>query len=172
MDLALDGKSLYWRCWYRQVLLLGIIDALRAKYGDDRVAVTAPTGMASQAMDGETILSFAGIGQGTGTFEEIWEKVSASEDAIKRWKKTRILAIDEISKVHLNMFDLLSRIAKSVLRTQAPFGGIQLVMCGDFFQLPPVDRRDQLTDDMPSMRFNRMPGANASPLIACSCLLV
>ncbi len=59
-------------------------------------------------------------------------------DPLLRWRACRVLIIDEVSMLDGRMFDTLESIARSVRNSQAPFGGIQLVLCGDFHQLPPV----------------------------------
>jgi len=53
-----------------------------------------------------------------------------------------VLIIDEISMLHDFRLDLVDQVLKEVREVDAPFGGIQLILCGDFFQLPPVNRRD------------------------------
>ena len=58
-----------------------------------------------------------------------------------RWKDVDILVIDEISMMTGSYLDKLSFIASHVRNDRRPFGGVQVVMCGDFFQLPPVDLR-------------------------------
>jgi ATP-dependent DNA helicase PIF1 len=54
-----------------------------------------------------------------------------------RWKKVNILIIDEVSMIDAEFFDKLNYIAKSIRGNTQPFGGIQLILCGDFMQLPP-----------------------------------
>ena len=58
--------------------------------------------------------------------------------AAQRWKETEILVIDEISMVSAELFDKLSFIGSRVRGDPRPFGGLQLILCGDFFQLPPI----------------------------------
>ena len=65
-------------------------------------------------------------------------QISRNKNAKKRWEDVRILVIDEISMLSAELFDLLSTIASRVRLDERPFGGIQLILCGDFFQLPPV----------------------------------
>ena len=57
-----------------------------------------------------------------------------------QWRKCKHLIIDEVSVVVGNYFKKLEHVARSVKNNDKPFGGIQLIMCGDFFQLPPVSK--------------------------------
>lgn len=59
-------------------------------------------------------------------------------DVLSRWRETEILVIDEISMLPDTVFELLSKVGSRVRGNPRPFGGLQLVLCGDFFQLPPV----------------------------------
>ncbi|KAF4623088.1 hypothetical protein D9613_002070 [Agrocybe pediades] len=104
----------------------------------NRVAVTASTGIAALNIGGKTIYSFAGFGLGKGKREELVEKIKNSWYAKERWQNTEVLVIDEISMVDATLFDNLEYIARKIRRNNQPFGGIQLILCGDFFQLPPV----------------------------------
>lgn len=65
-------------------------------------------------------------------------QILRNKSAKKRWENVKILVIDEISMLSAELFDLLHDIASQVRPDQGPFGGIQLILCGDFFQLPPV----------------------------------
>ena len=106
-----------------------------------KVAFTAPTGVAACNIRGLTIHSWAGIG-GSNNFndlERLCGQVYRSREAKRRWELTEILVIDEISMLSAGMFDALSTIGCKIRNNfSEPFGGIQLVICGDFFQLPPV----------------------------------
>ena len=115
--------------------------ALKVRYGD-KVYVTAPSGCAATRIGGTTLHSFAGFGRASGKVGEIVDKVLGSRWAVKRWQKCSVLVIDEISMLSAKLFDALDRIGRSCRNAHEPFGGIQLVVCGDFFQLPPV--KDQL----------------------------
>lgn len=65
-------------------------------------------------------------------------QVGRSRVAAQRWKDCEILVIDEISMLSAELFDKLSFIGSRVRNNPRPFGGLQLVLCGDFFQLPPI----------------------------------
>lgn len=68
--------------------------------------------------------------------------MNRSREAKRNWKKADILVIDEISILSSDMFDKLSRVGSRIRGNDAPFGGLQLIVCGDFFQLPPVGLND------------------------------
>ncbi|CAK9437494.1 uncharacterized protein LODBEIA_P18720 [Lodderomyces beijingensis] len=128
----------------KSVLLRSIIKSLRLKHSSG-IAVTASTGLAACNVGGITLHSFGGIGLGTGTVDSLIKKIRRNKKASKRWLETKVLIIDEVSMVDGELLDKLNAIAKKLRRNQAPFGGIQVVACGDFYQLPPVVRK--LDDD-------------------------
>lgn len=124
----------------KSVLLREIISVLRKKYlrETDRVAITASTGLAACNVGGVTLHSFAGIGLGKEDVTELVKKIKRNQKAKHRWMRTKILVIDEVSMVDGELFDKLEAVARSIRNNGRPFGGIQLVITGDFFQLPPV----------------------------------
>lgn len=124
----------------KSVLLREIIRVLRQKYRReiDRVAVTASTGLAACNVGGVTLHSFAGIGLGKEAVPELVKKIKRNQKAKLRWMRTKVLIVDEISMVDGDLFDKLEEIARTIRNNGRPFGGIQLIITGDFFQLPPV----------------------------------
>lgn len=106
------------------------------------IHVTASTGVAAVNIGGVTIHSWAGIGKGTLPVEEIVRFIiSGPGTKIRRQiRKAKILAIDEISMISAATMDLLDQVFKAVRENELPFGGIQIVVIGDFFQLPPVSK--------------------------------
>ncbi|KAK0658589.1 ATP-dependent DNA helicase PIF1 [Lasiodiplodia hormozganensis] len=125
----------------KSLLLRNIIEGLEVKYLENPgcVAITASTGLAAYNIGGTTLHRFAGIGVGKApTIKLIKEIFKDRKFKLKRWRDTKILIIDEISMVDSTLFDKLDVIARIVRQNNKPFGGIQLVLTGDFFQLPPV----------------------------------
>jgi ATP-dependent DNA helicase PIF1 len=124
----------------KSVLMRSIISELKRKYKmePDKVAVTASTGLAACNIGGQTLHSFGGIGLGRESVTELCKKIKRNPKANQRWLKTKVLIVDEISMVDGDLFDKLEGIARVMKKNQRPFGGIQLVITGDFFQLPPV----------------------------------
>ncbi len=116
-----------------------IIQELQKKHGVNGVAITAPTGVAAINVGGQTLHSFAGIGLGKGRQDTLVSKVLRSRPAVERWENARVLIIDEISMLDMDLFNTIDNVARRVrYRPDEPFGGLQVVCVGDFFQLPPV----------------------------------
>ena len=144
LDLVAEGKKSVFFTGSagtgKSVLLREIIKVLRQKYKKepDRIAVTASTGLAACNVGGITLHSFGGIGLGKEAVPELVKKIKRNQKAKNRWMRTRVLIVDEVSMVDGDLFDKLEGIARSIRNNGRPFGGIQLVVTGDFFQLPPV----------------------------------
>jgi ATP-dependent DNA helicase PIF1 len=103
--------------------------------------VCALTGCAAILLQckAKTIHSFAGIGLANGTIDEVIRKVISNKYKTKNWTGIDILIIDEVSMMSSKLFDILDYIGRRTRkRLDKPFGGIQLVLSGDFYQLPPV----------------------------------
>lgn len=128
----------------KSILLRELIKTLKTMYGNDgAVAVTASTGLAACNISGITLHSFAGIGLGIGDETTLLKKIKKSVKHKERWKNIKALVIDEVSMIDGNLLDKLDGIAKTLRRSRKPFGGIQVILCGDFFQLPPVTKADK-----------------------------
>lgn len=124
----------------KSVTLKEVIRRLRRMYSSGSVFVTASTGIAAINVGGTTLHSYAGIGLGKEPAEVLIKNIRKGTKAKGRWWATRVLVIDEISMVDGNLFDKLEQISRAIRGNNEPFGGIQLVICGDFFQLPPVSK--------------------------------
>lgn len=124
----------------KSVLMRAIIEELKKKWARDpeRVSVTASTGLAACNIGGQTLHSFAGIGLGKEDVPTLVKKIRRNQKAKNRWLRTKTLIVDEVSMVDGDLFDKLSHIARTIRNNGRPWGGIQLVITGDFFQLPPV----------------------------------
>lgn len=108
-----------------------------------RVGITASTGIASTHLGGFTIHSWAGIGiTRTASNSEVGT-IASNRRVAKRFTKTNVLIIDEISMLDADRLSLINRVAKAARGNSKPFGGMQVVLCGDFFQLPPVAKKGE-----------------------------
>lgn len=103
-----------------------------------KVAITASTGIAATHLGGVTLHAWSGIGIKDSLTEKDLENFLTSKQISKNYKKTKVLIIDEISMLHKHQLDMVDTIARYILHNDKPFGGMQVVLCGDFFQLPPV----------------------------------
>lgn len=107
------------------------------------VAVTATTGIAATHLGGTTIHSWSGLGIFGELSRNDIAKLVTNKKTQSRIKSAKTLIIDEISMLHGYRLDLVDQICKMAREDQRPFGGLQLVLCGDFFQLPPIDEQNR-----------------------------
>lgn len=114
------------------------IDWLKAQ--GKTVAITASTGIAATHLGGTTIHSWAGIGIKDYLSPQDIDNLQQKEHLYKRFRMTDVLIIDEISMLHSYRLDMVDAVLRSFLQTNQPFGGIQIILAGDFFQLPPINR--------------------------------
>jgi ATP-dependent DNA helicase PIF1 len=116
-----------------------------------KIYVTALTGCAAVLLNcqAKTLHSWAGIGLGNQPIENLVKKIKNNKFSKELWKTTEILVIDEVSMLSYKLFNILNQIGKILRNNKRPFGGIQVIFSGDFFQLPPVGN----ADDPDSLRF-------------------
>lgn len=126
----------------KSVILSNILEQLKRLYGSESVAITASTGLAAATIGGITLHKWSNIGIGNKSVGLLVKAIEKRADAKMSWKKTRVLIIDEISMIDGTFLTKLEYVARTIRRNDRPFGGIQLVFTGDFFQLPPVSKRD------------------------------
>jgi ATP-dependent DNA helicase PIF1 len=145
-ELVLQGHNVYFTGSAgtgKSYLLQKLIVLLREKHGKKRVGITSTSGIGAEIIGGTTLHSFLGIGIDSDlTEEELLERIlsTRSSYARKNWRRLRVLIIDEISMLDGELFDKLEGLARKIRRSNQPFGGIQLVLTGDFCQLPPVGK--------------------------------
>ncbi len=103
--------------------------------------VTASTGSAALLLGGRTLHSYLGIGLGKGEVQDLVRRMLAKKDMnmVRNLQTVRLLIIDEISMINNDLFDKVSKYLCVLRKDSRPFGGVQIVLCGDFFQLPPVE---------------------------------
>ena len=118
----------------------------RAARQGKTVAVTASTGIAATHIGGTTIHSWSGLGIRDHLTD--WDKATLLQTnrLVKRYNATDVLVIDEVSMLHGARLDMVNEAAKILRGSHEPFGGMQVVLVGDLFQLPPVSRASELVD--------------------------
>ena len=102
------------------------------------VSITASTGIAATHLEGTTIHAWSGIGIKDALSPRQLRDLKTKKYLKKHMEKTKVLVIDEISMLHARQLDLVNQVIRSFRENEEPFGGLQLVLCGDFFQLPPI----------------------------------
>lgn len=102
------------------------------------VYITSTTGLSALLIKGMTIHRFAGIGIGDKDVETYFKKIIKIKEIRRRWQRVNVLIIDEISMMDAELFDKLEELARKIRRDDRPFGGIQIILSGDFLQLPPI----------------------------------
>lgn len=127
-----------------------ITRALSKRYGPGAVYVTATTGCAASLMGGgaTTLHRWAGLGLARDSVPALLRRLRRGRaDAMERWAATRCLVIDEVSMLPGDLWKRFDAVARAVRnRDDVPWGGIQVIACGDFAQLPPVNKRDEPPD--------------------------
>ena len=111
------------------------------------VAITASTGIAATHMNGMTIHSWAGIGVKEHLTPGNLVTMKTKKYLKKHLEKVKVLIIDEISMLHKNQLNLVNTVLQYFKNNQKAFGGIQIVLSGDFFQLPPIGKRGEQSKD-------------------------
>lgn len=107
-----------------------------------KLVITSTTGIAAVNVKGQTIHSWAGIGICNRLIEQTVEKILKKSSVKNQIQKCKILAIDEISMLDIKTFEYVDSVLRQVRSCDEPFGGIQVLFIGDFFQLPPVEKNE------------------------------
>ena len=103
--------------------------------------IVAPTGIAASHLKGQTIHSFFALGIRDTIVDNGYVEFLLEKSYLKsRFSKLKVLIIDEISMVSPEIFASMDKVLRAFKNTPEPFGGVQVVISGDFFQLPPVSR--------------------------------
>ena len=111
------------------------------------VSITASTGIAATHLEGTTIHAWSGIGIKNSLSPRQLRDLKTKKYLKKHMEKTKVLIIDEISMLHARQLDLVNQVIRSFRENEEPFGGLQLVLCGDFFQLPPIGDSSESSRD-------------------------
>ena len=145
LDILQEGKNVFLTGQAgsgKTYLINQYIDWLRRHQIEP--TITASTGIAATHVGGTTIHSYSGMGIASRLTPELQDEILARESVWKRLSRTKVLIIDEISMVSASLLDALDQLMRVVHNTpEVAFGGIQIVMSGDFFQLPPIIKNQQ-----------------------------
>ena len=124
------GKSYVIKSFYRNFC---------TKY---HIGLTITTGVSSLLIGGKTLHSFLGIQLGKESVAKLYSRIMRNPSCLLRWQYLDILIIDEISMLSPELFDKLEELARLIRKDTQPFGGIQLILSGDFLQLPVVNSHE------------------------------
>ena len=111
------------------------------------VAITASTGIAATHMNGMTIHTWAGIGIKDFLSDDDLKRMKERKYLKEHLENAQVLIIDEISMLHAKQLNLVNQVLKYFKESDEAFGGIQVIAAGDFFQLPPVGRKEEKNRD-------------------------
>jgi ATP-dependent DNA helicase PIF1 len=127
----------------KSYVIQGILDALKREGKD--VALTAMTGCAALLLGktAKTLHSWAGIGLGKEPVQTLVIKLRKSFRAKRNWLAADTLIIDEVSMLTPDLLDKLEEVARIMRRDTRPFGGLQLILVGDLYQLPPINKDEE-----------------------------
>ncbi len=104
-------------------------------------AVTASTGIAATHVGGQTIHSWSGLGIKESLSIYDIDALQEKQPLYKKWTSVSVLVIDEVSMLSAQFLDMLDSLGRAMRRNEKPFGGLQVIFSGDFFQLPPISKR-------------------------------
>ncbi len=110
-------------------------------------AITASTGIAATHIGGMTIHSWSGIGIKTKLDKHDLNKIVLNEYVSKRVRRAKVLIIDEVSMLSPKTLANIDTVCREIKNDQRSFGGMQVVLVGDFFQLPPIEKKDPETEE-------------------------
>jgi ATP-dependent exoDNAse (exonuclease V) alpha subunit len=113
-------------------------------------AITASTGIAATHVGGFTIHSWSGIGIKNKLTEYDLDVISQNKNVVRRISGAKVLIIDEVSMLSATTLSMVDAVCREVKRNFEPFGGMQVVLVGDFFQLPPIQKRSVSDEDQSS----------------------
>ena len=139
-NLVMDGYNVYvgGAAGTGKSFVLNLtVQELRSRYLRDEIIVTGTTGVAAENVNGQTLHSWAGIRPNVH-YDILLKKIHEDAEASERWRKCKVLFIDEISMLEGSLLKFLNIAGQSIRKNERFFGGIQVVLTGDMLQMPPV----------------------------------
>lgn len=138
LDIMINGKNIFLTgpAGTGKTTILTMFKQLMSK---KNIAITSMTGVSAILLGGTTMHSFFGIGLGTGTVDDLITKILKNPKAKGKWMYTDTVIIDEISMLSAELFEKLDIIGRQIRGLNTHFGGLQLILCGDFLQLPVIN---------------------------------
>ena len=124
-------------------------------------AITASTGIAATHIHGMTIHSWSGIGIKRTLNAYDLDAIAGTKRIIEHVRNTQVLIIDEISMLSADTLTMVDMVCREIRKNTLPFGGIQAVLVGDFFQLPPVVSRSEVESSAERFGFNELGEGNS-----------
>lgn len=121
----------------KSTVLKSIIKYLKRK--NKNIGITSSTGISATLINGTTLHSFLKIGLATKSAQELYEKIKFNTPVYNKLKRLEVLIIDEISMINDVLFNKIAAYLSLIKEIKKPFGKIQLILCGDFYQLPPIE---------------------------------
>ncbi len=129
-------------------------------------AITASTGIAATHIGGLTIHAWSGIGIKSVISSHDLDLITQKERVVKRVLNAKVLIIDEISMLSADTLASVEWVCRELRQSTEPFGGLQVVLVGDFFQLPPISARNEDGKSNPAIfAFNSPAWQRARPLV-------
>lgn len=123
-------------------------DYIKEKFPCKKIFITSTTGISAYSINGITINSYMGFGTGEQDINSLFKKIKKSKEAVNRLLTTDILIIDEISMLSAEIFEKINILLKTIRRNDNLFGGIQVVLSGDFLQLQPVFKTQDSSNNL------------------------
>src|SRR3989344_859292 len=114
------------------------------------LAITASTDIAATHIGGMTIHSWSGIGIKTKLDKYDLDRIASTKKIVSRIGRTKVIIIEEISMLTSETLSMVDSVCREIKQSAEPFGGMQVILVGDFFQLPPVIKRN-MEDDTQTM---------------------
>ncbi len=137
LTLLLNGENVF-LTGYAGTGKSYILNKLKEKL-KKKLTITSTTGIAAVNVKGQTLHSWAGVGLCKNPVYKTIEKIKTRPSVMKQILGCKILAIDEISMLNIETFEYVDEVFRAIRDSNEPFGGIQVLFIGDFYQLPPVE---------------------------------